>query len=157
MVKNTKCIDIFEKNERNLDLYQISIFIILLITLLQISVNLIKYTQLTDYISRYNAQDILEKDEVNNSVSNSDENFDTQKCNINLSELEEVCSIIGMKKIKSIYSNSNQVEIQGLCNDTDILQKLSNQKNIKNFNVKSIEKQNKSYLFTIEYKVGGLN
>ena len=99
MLKNSKCINIFDKNEKNLNLYQISTMIILLITLLQISINLIKYTQLNDYISKNKS---LRQEEVSNSLNESNQNSDTQKCNINLSELEEVCSIIGMKKIKSI-------------------------------------------------------
>lgn len=146
MLKNSKCINIFDKNEKNLNLYQISTMIILLITLLQISINLIKYTQLNDYISKNKS---LRQEEVNNSLNESNQNSDTQKCNINLSELEEVCSIIGMKKIKSIYSDSNQIEIKGVCNNTDILKKLSNQKNIKNFNIKSLQKEDKHYLFEI--------
>lgn len=146
MLKNSKCINIFDKNEKNLNLYQISTMIILLITLLQISINLIKYTQLNDYISKNKS---LRQEEVSNSLNESNQNSDTQKCNINLSELEEVCSIIGMKKIKSIYSDSNQIEIKGVCNNTDILKKLSNQKNIKNFNIKSLQKEDKHYLFEI--------
>ena len=157
MRKNAKCINIFEKNKRNFNLYQISRRIILLITLLQISINLIKYTQLTDYISKSELENTTQQQEANDTLSEGYENLDTQKCNINLSELEEVCSIIGMNKIKSISSSSNQIEIQGICYNTKILEKLSNRKNIKNFNIKSLEKEQKDYLFTIEYKVGGLN
>lgn len=157
MRKNAKCINIFEKNKRNFNLYQISRRIILLITLLQISINLIKYTQLTDYISKSELENTTQQQEANDTLSEGYENLDTQKCNINLSELKEVCSIIGMNKIKSISSSSNQIEIQGICDNTKILEKLSNRKNIKNFNIKSLEKEQKDYLFTIEYKVGGLN
>lgn len=157
MRKNTKCINIFEKNKRDWNLYQVSTLIILLITLLQVSINVIKYTQLTDYISKHKLENISQQEEVNKNLSEGNQNLDTQKCNINLSELEEICSIIGMNKIKSISSNSNKIEIQGICNNTKILEKLSNQKNIKNFNIKSLQKEEKHYLFTIEYKVGGLN
>ena len=157
MRKNTKCINIFEKNKRDWNLYQVSTLIILLITLLQVSINVIKYTQLTDYISKHKLENISQQEEVNKNLSEGNQNLDTQKCNINLSELEEVCSIIGMNKIKSISSSSNQIEIQGICDNTKILEKLSNRKNIKNFNIKSLEKEQKDYLFTIEYKVGGLN
>ena len=145
MRKNAKCINIFEKNKRNFNLYQISRRIILLITLLQISINLIKYIQLTDYISKSELENTTQQQEANDTLSEGYENLDTQKCNINLSELEEVSS------------SSNQIEIQGICDNTKILEKLSNRKNIKNFNIKSLEKEQKDYLFTIEYKVGGLN
>lgn len=155
MRKNTKCINIFEENRKDLNLYQVSILIILLITLLQISTNAIKYTQLSNYISSQKSQEILIKQKVSNNSSDNNKNLHTQECNINLSELEEASSIIGMKKIKNIYSDSNRVEIQGFCKDTKVLEKLSNIKNIRDFNIKSLQKEGEEYLFDVEYKVGG--
>ncbi|MGM9533150.1 hypothetical protein, partial [Intestinibacter sp.] len=81
MRKNTKCINIFEKNKRNWNLYQVSILIILLITLFQVSINVIKYTQLTDYISKHKLENISQQEEVNKNLSEGNQNLDTQKCN----------------------------------------------------------------------------
>lgn len=156
MNKNSKCINIFEQNKKNLNLYQISVLIILLITSIQIGINSIKYTQLNDYISKYSYKNNPQK-EVNKDSSN--ENSYTQKFNTNFSKLKEVSSIIGMKKIQSIDFSANKVEIQGYCEDMKVLKKISNLENIKDFDIKNIQKNDNSnqYFFDIEYKLGGKN
>ena len=147
MVKRGKCINIFEENKKNLNLYQLSILIILLITSIQIGSNSIKYAQLNDYISN-NSYKQNPQEEVVNDLQ------DTQQSNINFSKLKEVSSIIGEEKIQSIDLNSNVIEIQGYCKNIKILEKVSNLKNIKKFNIKALEKSDKSdeYFFDIEYK-----
>lgn len=149
MIKNTKCINIFEKNTKNLNLYQIIILIILLITSIQIGINSIKYTQLNDYISSYSQK--------NNSQEEINKNLYTQKSNTNFSKLKEVSSIIGMEKIYSVDWSSNKVEIQGYCKDVEVLKKISNLKNIKDFSIKNIQKNENlnQYFFDLEYKLGG--
>ena len=147
MVKRGKCINIFEENKKNLNLYQLSILIILLITSIQIGSNSIKYAQLNDYISN-NSYKQNPQEEVVNDLQ------DTQQSNINFSKLKEVSSIIGEEKIQSIDLNSNVIEMQGYCKNIKILEKVSNLKNIKKFNIKTLEKSDKSdeYFFDIEYK-----
>ena len=151
MVKRGKCINIFEENKKNLNLYQLSILIILLITSIQIGSNSIKYAQLNDYISN-NSYKQNPQEEVVNDLQ--DENSHTQQSNINLSKLKEVSSIIGEEKIQSIDLNSNVIEMQGYFKNIKILEKVSNLKNIKKFNIKALEKSGKSdeYFFDIEYK-----
>ena len=151
MVKRGKCINIFEENKKNLNLYQLSILIILLITSIQIGSNSIKYAQLNDYISN-NSYKQNPQEEVVNDLQ--DENSHTQQSNINLSKLKEVSSIIGEEKIQSIDLNSTVIEMQGYCKNIKILEKVSNLKNIKKFNIKTLEKSDKSdeYFFDIEYK-----
>ena len=151
MVKRGKCINIFEENKKNLNLYQLSILIILLITSIQIGSNSIKYAQLNDYISN-NSYKQNSQEEVVNDLQY--ENSHTQQSNINLSKLKEVSSIIGEEKIQSIDLNSNVIEMQGYCKNIKILEKVSNLKNIKKFNIKALEKSDKSdeYFFDIEYK-----
>ena len=55
-----------------------------------------------------------------------------------MSKLKEVSSIIGEEKIQSIDLNSNVIEIQGYCKNIKILEKVSNLKNIKKFNIKGV-------------------
>lgn len=149
MIKNSKCINIFEKNTKNLNLYQIIILIILLITSIQIGINSIKYTQLNDYISSYSQK--------NNFQEEINKNLYTQKFNTNFSKLKEVSLIIGMEKIYSVDWSSNKVEIQGYCKDVEVLKRISNLKNIKDFNIKNIQKNDNlnQYFFDLEYKLGG--
>lgn len=153
MRKNIKCINIFEKNKKKLNLYQISIIIILLITLIQIGINFIKYTQLNEYIAtnsyKKNSQSQVENTTYKNSY--------TQQSNIKLSKIKEVSSIIGIQKIQSINVDNNKVNIKGYCKDIKILKEISNLQNIKSFNINKIERQsdNKDYFFDIEYKIGG--
>ena len=108
----------FEENKKNLNLYQLSILIILLITSIQIGSNSIKYAQLNDYISN-NSYKQNPQEEVVNDLQ--DENSHTQQSNINLSKLKEVSSIIGEEKIQSIDLNSNVIEMQGYCKNIKIL------------------------------------
>ena len=65
MVKRGKCINIFEENKKNLNLYQLSILIILLITSIQIGSNSIKYAQLNDYISNNSYKQNPQEEVVN--------------------------------------------------------------------------------------------
>lgn len=151
MGKTGKCINIFEGNKKNLNLYQLSILIILLITSIQIGINSIKYAQLNDYISN-NPYKQNPQEEVVNDLQY--ENSHTQQSNINLSKLKEVSSIIGEEKIHSIDLDSNRIQMQGYCKNIKILEKVSNLKNIKKFDIKTLEKVDKSdeYFFDIEYK-----
>lgn len=153
MSKNGKCINIFEENKKNLNLYQISIIFILLITFLQVGINSIKYTQLNDYIDTHEWQQNLQSNKVNNI--SSVQNAHTKEFNTNLSKLKDVSSIIGMEKIQSIYSDSDKVQIQGYCEDTKVLEQISDLKSIKDFNIKGLQKKDKEYFFHIEYKIGG--
>lgn len=153
MSKNGKCINIFEENKKNLNLYQISIIFILLITFLQVGINSIKYTQLNDYIDTHEWQQNLQSNKVNNI--SSVQNAHTKEFNTNLSKLKEVSSIIGMEKIQSIYSDSDKVQIQGYCEDTKVLEQISDLKSIKDFSIKGLQKKDQEYFFHIEYKMGG--
>ena len=139
MSKNSKCINIFEKNKKDLNLYQISIIVILFITLLQVGINLFKNTQLNEYISDYEWQKDIQTEQINNNIPSK--NSSTKQSKINLSKLKEVSSIIGMEKIQSIYSDSNKIQIQGYCEDTEVLQRISDLENISNFNIKSLKKK----------------
>ena len=96
MSKNSKCINIFEKNKKDLNLYQISIIVILFITLLQVGINLFKNTQLNEYISDYEWQKDIQTEQINNNIPSK--NSSTKQSKINLSKLKEVSSIIGMEK-----------------------------------------------------------
>ncbi len=154
MSKNGKCINIFEENKKNLNLYQITIIFILLITFGQVLINSLRYTQLNDYVSTHTWEQNQQEQVINNTTY---QNTHTQKCNINLSKLKEVSSIIGMEKIQNIYSNSQKIQIQGYCSDTKVLEKISDLDNIEDFTIKGLQKKDKEYFFNIEYKTGGIN
>ena len=62
-----------------------------------------------------------------------------------------------MEKIQSIYSDSNKIQIQGYCEDTEVLQRISDLENISNFNIQSLQKKDEKYFFKIEYTIGGRN
>lgn len=65
MGKRGKCINIFDENKKNLNLYQFSILIILLITSIQIGINSIKYAQLNNYISNNSYKQNPQEEVVN--------------------------------------------------------------------------------------------
>lgn len=154
MSKNSKCINIFEKDKKDLNLYQISILIIVFMTILQIGINSFKNNQLNEFISDYEYEKDLKTSEINTSSSN---NLNKEKSKINLSKIKEISSIIGIEKIQSIYSDSNKVEIQGYCEDTGVLQKVSDLESINKFDIQELQKKDNKYFFKIEYTLGGIN
>lgn len=161
MVKRRKCINIFVDNKINLNLYQISSAVILLIICFQISSNLIKYTQLSNYISSNSSEKITNQTvddfnlEEDKTTSNSEiKNTGTKECTINLSEIKDLSYIIGVEKIMNIYIDSNQVKVQGFCDNIKILEEVSDRKNIRDFNINSLQKKGAYYFFDIEYKLG---
>lgn len=154
MSKNSKCINIFEKDKKDLNLYQISILIIVFMIILQIGINSFKNNQLNEFISDYEYEKDLKTSEINTSSSN---NLNKEKSKINLSKIKEISSIIGIEKIQSIYSDSNKVEIQGYCEDTEVLQKVSDLENINKFDIQELQKKDNKYFFKIEYTLGGKN
>lgn len=97
MSKNSKCINIFEKDKKDLNLYQISILIIVFMTILQIGINSFKNNQLNEFISDYEYEKDLKTSEINTSSSN---NLNKEKSKINLSKIKEISSIIGIEKSK---------------------------------------------------------
>lgn len=162
MTKRRKCINIFVDNKRNLNLYQISSIVILLIICFQVSLNLIKYTQLNNYIlsqnntklTSENVDNLYSEEKVSNPNSEI-KNTSIKECTINLSEIKDLSYIIDIKNIENIYIDSNQVKMQGFCENTKILEKLSSRENIRNFNINSLERKGSYYFFDVEYKLGG--
>ena len=97
MSKNSKCINIFEKDKKDLNLYQISILIIVFMTILQIGINSFKNNQLNEFISDYEYEKDLKTSEINTSSSN----------NLNKEKSKEIYSIaiIDLDKFKH-YNDS---------------------------------------------------
>jgi len=123
-------------------------------TILQIGINSFKNNQLNEFISDYEYEKDLKTSEINTSSSN---NLNKEKSKINLSKIKEISSIIGIEKIQSIYSDSNKVEIQGYCEDTEVLQKVSDLESINKFDIQELQKKDNKYFFKIEYTLGGIN
>ena len=107
MSKNSKCINIFEKDKKDLNLYQISILIIVFMTILQIGINSFKNNQLNEFISDYEYEKDLKTSEINTSSSN---NLNKEKSKINLEFMTEILQFLSPNqkhRKKGLWGNGN--------------------------------------------------
>ena len=72
-----------------------------------------------------------------------------------MSDTKKVYDLIGPSNVESINLDKNKVTIVGKCSDVEDINKLRKMKNINNFTVNSVEKQDDDYLFNVVYQIGG--
>lgn len=146
-----KYIDIFEIDRNGISLYEVMVVIIIFLGVFQFIVNYKSFCSLNDYVEK-------NKDNISEQIDQPEEGVNKKNTTakiIQLDKLKDTCSIIGNKNIKNISVDGNEIEMKGICEDTEILKKLSKSKNILNISIDNLQKENGYFLFTVRYELGG--
>ena len=95
----------------------------------------------------YNEEDILHEnvDIIESDVESLYINFDNIKVAFNL---------LGKENINRILVDNSGIEIEGGCNNLDILEQLRSKSNASYFSINSLSKQGNKYTFNLKYNIG---
>ena len=73
---------------------------------------------------------------------------------INFDNIKVAFNLIGKENINRILVDNSGIEIEGECNNLDILEQLRNKSNSSYFSINSLSKQGNKYIFNLKYIAG---
>ncbi|SCI21145.1 MULTISPECIES: hypothetical protein [unclassified Romboutsia] len=73
---------------------------------------------------------------------------------VKVKDIKLAYKVIGKENIKRLLIENNNVEIEGICEDLNMLEKLKTQSGAKDFSIESIVKEEEHYMFKLKYNVG---
>ena len=77
-----------------------------------------------------------------------------KKVYINFDNIKVAFNLIGKENINRILVDNSGIEIEGECNNLDILEQLRNKSNSSYFSINSLLKQDNKYIFNLKYNTG---
>ena len=99
------------------------------------------------------------KEEINNTkvIAQSTKILESKnKKSTLIKDTNKVYDLLGFSNIKRLSFENNKVNIEGKCEDLEILNKLKSMDNINNFSITSVENKNNKLYFHAVYEIGGL-
>lgn len=91
------------------------------------------------------------KEEVvseSNGINGNDITF------ISLEKVRKIYDLLGISNISKLSINGNIANIDGVCEDLNILENIKREESIKNLSINHIKKQESNYLFNLTYELG---
>ena len=98
------------------------------------------------------------KEEINNTkvIAQSTKILESKnKKSTLIKDTNKVYDLLGFSNIKRLSFENNKVNIEGKCEDLEILNKLKSMDNINNFSITSVENKNNKLYFHAVYEIGG--
>ena len=99
------------------------------------------------------------KEEINNTkvIAQSTKILESKnKKSTLIKDTNKVYDLLGFSNIKRLSFENNKVNIEGKCEDLEILNKLKSMDNVNNFSITSVENKNNKLYFHAVYEIGGL-
>ena len=95
----------------------------------------------------YNKETIVNEDiDINEELSKS--------TYINFDNIKLVFNLIGKENISRILVDNSGLEVEGECNNLDILEQLRTQSKSSYFSINNISKLDDKYIFNLKYNIG---
>lgn len=116
-------------------------------------VSILFYTIVKVYVGITSIQK-LEADVNNYGDIKEVESESTMQVHSNLSQIKKAYELIGVNNITKVIMSSSKIEIEGVCLELNILEKIKNDDTISNICVNSIRKEEDNYVFNLTYQVG---
>lgn len=73
---------------------------------------------------------------------------------ISLEKVRKIYDLLGISNISKLSINGNIANIDGACEDLNILENIKREESIKNLSINHIKKQESNYLFNLTYELG---
>ncbi|WP_158540698.1 hypothetical protein [Romboutsia weinsteinii] len=73
---------------------------------------------------------------------------------ISLEKVRKIYDLLGISNISKLSINGNIANIDGVCEDLNILENIKREESIKNLSINHIKKQESNYLFNLTYELG---
>ncbi|NMS89490.1 hypothetical protein HGQ85_06080 [Clostridioides difficile] len=125
-------------------IYKIIIVLILTCILFKSFIYMKSINELKNYISKNNS--INEPKQTIPVAEKAREKFSK----IKLNEIKKIYEIVGISNITKISIDKNKLEMEGVCNDLDILNNLRKIRYIKDYYIDSIVRDGENYKFRIK-------
>ncbi|MDU4936369.1 MAG: hypothetical protein E6X43_13770 [Peptostreptococcaceae bacterium] len=143
-MKKYKTIDfikLYTPNRKNVKIVYILVALIMVIGVYKVNMNQKRNTKI------YNEETVLDE---NIDITESDE----ESIYINFDNIKVAFNLIGKENINRILVDNSGIEIEGECNNLDILEQLRNKSNSSYFSINSLLKQDNKYIFNLKYNTG---
>lgn len=143
-MKKYKTIDFIKlhtPNRKNIKIVYILVALIMVIGVYKVNMNQKRNTKI------YNEETVLDE---NIDITESDE----ESIYINFDNIKVAFNLIGKENINRILVDNSSIEIEGECNNLDILEQLRNKSNSSYFSINSLLKQDNKYIFNLKYNTG---
>lgn len=143
-MKKYKTIDfikLYTPNRKNVKIVYILVALIMVIGVYKVNMNQKRNTKI------YNEEAVLDE---NIDITESDE----ESIYINFDNIKVAFNLIGKENINRILVDNSGIEIEGECNNLDILEQLRNKSNSSYFSINSLLKQDNKYIFNLKYNTG---
>lgn len=143
-MKKYKTIDfikLYTSNRKNVKIVYILVALIMVIGVYKVNMNQKRNTKI------YNEETVLDE---NIDITESDE----ESIYINFDNIKVAFNLIGKENINRILVDDSGIEIEGECNNLDILEQLRNKSNSSYFSINSLLKQDNKYIFNLKYNTG---
>lgn len=143
-MKKYKTIDfikLYTPNRKNVNIVYILVVLIMVIGVYKVNMNQKRNTKI------YNEEAVLHE---NIDITESDE----ESIYINFDNIKVAFNLIGKENINRILVDNSGIEIEGECNNLDILEQLRNKSNSSYFSINSLSKQDNKYIFNLKYIAG---
>lgn len=143
-MKKYKTIDfikLYTPNRKNVKIVYILVALIMVIGVYKVNMNQKRNTKI------YNEETVLDE---NIDITESDE----ESIYINFDNIKVAFNLIGEENINQILVDNSGIEIEGECNNLDILEQLRNKSNSSYFSINSLLKQDNKYIFNLKYNTG---
>ncbi len=143
-MKKYKTIDFIKlhtPNRKNIKIVYILVALIMVIGVYKVNMNQKRNTKI------YNEETVLDE---NIDITESDE----ESIYINFDNIKVAFNLIGKENINRILVDNSGIEIEGECNNLDILEQLRNKSNSSYFSINSLLKQDNKYIFNLKYNTG---
>ena len=79
---------------------------------------------------------------------------DVESLYINFDNIKVAFNLLGKENINRILVDNSGIEIEGGCNNLDILEQLRSKSNASYFSINSLSKQGNKYTFNLKYNIG---
>lgn len=96
---------------------------------------------------------IYNKETVVDENIDINENYE-KSTYINFDNIKVVFNLIGKENISKILVDNSGVEVEGECNNLDILEQLRTKSKSSYFSINNISKLDNKYIFNLKYNIG---
>ncbi|MEG0842835.1 MAG: hypothetical protein RSD22_05260 [Romboutsia sp.] len=76
---------------------------------------------------------------------------------ININQIKNIYNLMGNSNITKFITDNSKVEIEGVCQDLALLEKIKDYDSVCNMSIDKIKKEENNYLYKISYDIGGKN
>ncbi|RDY24440.1 hypothetical protein CHF27_003535 [Romboutsia maritimum] len=120
---------------------KILIFFLILVLIFKLILGIQSIKKLENYLNN------------NESKINNEEPV-IHKSYIDFNKIKSIYDLIGESNINRFIVKKSVVEIEGICQSLEEINRIKHEKNIKNFSINTLKNNVDNYIFTVDFQMG---